>query len=143
MTFTTCLIVMIGGAIGTLARYVLSVLALPFSRELPWGTILINISGSFIIGLFGTLTLAHGRFPVSDNVRLFVMIGLCGGYTTFSSFSLQTFDLLRGGAVVRAAVNIAASITLCILAVATGHLLAAHFNSGARQVAQVSIEEEG
>ncbi len=143
MSFTTCLIVMVGGAFGTLVRYVASVLALPISRELPWGTILINVSGSFIIGLLGTLTLAHGRYPASENVRLFVMIGLCGGYTTFSSFSLQTLDLLRGGAVVRAAVNIAASVTLCILAVAAGHLVAPHFNGGATQISQISIEEEG
>jgi len=80
MSFTTCLLVMLGGAIGTLGRYAVSVLALPISRELPWGTITINVTGSFIIGLFGTLTLAHGRFPASENVRLFVMIGLCGGY---------------------------------------------------------------
>lgn len=60
MSFTTCLLVMIGGALGTLARYAVSVLALPISRDLPWGTILINVAGSFVIGFFGTLTLAHG-----------------------------------------------------------------------------------
>lgn len=91
----------------------------------PWGTILINVTGSFIIGLFGTLTLAHGRFPAPENVRLFVMVGLCGGYTTFSSFSLQTLDLMRGGAMGRAAINIVASLALCIGAVAVGHLAAA------------------
>lgn len=143
MSFTTCLIVMFGGALGTLARYVVSMLAMPISRELPWGTILINVTGSFVIGFFGTLTLAHGRYPVSENVRLFVMIGLCGGYTTFSSFSLQTLDLLRGGAIVRAALNIIASVGLCIMAVTVGHLLAAHFNSGTTQIAQLSIEEKG
>jgi CrcB protein len=142
MSFTTCLIVMLGGAAGTLARYVISVLAMPISRELPWGTIGINVSGSFLIGLFGTLTLAHGRYPVSENLRLFVMIGFCGGYTTFSSFSLQTLDLLRSGAVVRAAVNIAASIVLCVGAVAIGHLVAAHFNGGAAPVAQTAAETE-
>jgi len=67
------------GAIGTFLRYLVSVLALPISRELPWGTIIINITGSFVIGLFGTLTLASGRFPVSENLRLFVMVGFCGG----------------------------------------------------------------
>jgi CrcB protein len=142
MSFVSCLVVMLGGAIGTLARYVISVLALPISRDLPWGTIIINITGSFVIGFFGTLTLAHGRYPVSENMRLFVMIGLCGGYTTFSSFSLQTLDLLRSGAVVRATVNIAASVFFCVLAVAVGHIVAAHLNGGASQIAQISIEEE-
>lgn len=142
MSFTTCLLVMIGGALGTLARYAVSVLALPISRDLPWGTILINVAGSFVIGFFGTLTLAHGRFPVSENIRLFVMIGLCGGFTTFSSFSLQTLDLLRSGAVLRASINIAASLLLCIGAAALGHAAAAHVNGGARQIAQAAIEED-
>jgi CrcB protein len=143
MSFTTTLYVVAGGAIGTLARYLISVAALPISRSLPWGTIGINILGSFVIGLFGTLTLAHGRFPVSENARLFVMIGLCGGFTTFSSFSLQTLDLLRSGAVVRATVNIVASVALCVGAVAVGHAIAARFNGTAAEIAQISIEEEG
>ena len=71
MSLVTCLIIMLGGALGTLARYLLSLWALPISRDLPWGTILINVSGSFLIGLFGTLTLASGRVPVSENLRLF------------------------------------------------------------------------
>lgn len=143
MSFTTCLVVILGGAIGTLGRYLVSVWALPISRELPWGTILINITGSFVIGFFGTLTLAHGRFPVSENMRLFVMVGICGGYTTFSSFSLQTLDLIRSGAVMRATVNIIASVALCVGAVAIGHLIAARLNGGAPQIAQAAIEEEG
>jgi CrcB protein len=142
MNFTTCLIVMFGGALGTLARYAVSVLAAPISRQLPLGTILINISGSFVIGLFGTLTLAHGRFPVSENIRLFVMVGLCGGYTTFSSFSLQTLDLLRAGLVARAGVNIAASVIFCVAAVALGHLAAAQLNGGATSIAQFRVEED-
>ncbi len=143
MSLTTCLLVMAGGALGTLARYLISLVALPISQSLPWGTIIINIVGSFIIGLFGTLTLAHGRYPVSENVRLFVMIGICGGFTTFSSFSLQTLDLLRNGAVVRAAINVVGSVVLCVLAVALGYTIAAQLNAGARQVAQSQIEEEG
>ncbi|MET3855810.1 MULTISPECIES: fluoride efflux transporter CrcB [unclassified Rhizobium] len=142
MSLYTCLIIMAGGALGTLARYLISVLAAPISGNLPWGTIIINITGSFIIGLFGTLTLAHGRFPVSENMRLFVMIGLCGGYTTFSSFSLQTLDLMRSGAVTRAGVNIAASVVLCVAAVSAGHLIASYFNGGEKQVAQLRVEEE-
>jgi CrcB protein len=142
MSFMTCLYVMIGGAIGTFARYAISVAAIPYSRDLPWGTIGINILGSFIIGFFGTLTLAQGRFPVSENMRLLVMIGICGGFTTFSSFSLQTLDLLRSGAVVRAGLNIVASVVLCVAAVAIGHYIAAQLNGHEAQVAQLSIEEE-
>jgi CrcB protein len=143
MSFTSCLIVMLGGAVGTLARYLISLAALPVSQSLPWGTIVINILGSFIIGLFGTLTLTHGRYPVSDNVRLFVMIGICGGFTTFSSFSLQTLDLLRNGAMVRAAINVVASVVLCVTAVAIGHFIATGFNATPRAIAQTQIEEEG
>jgi fluoride exporter len=142
MSFTTCLFVIVGGAIGTLARYLISVAAAPYSHNLPWGTIWINILGSFVIGLFGTLTLAQGRYPVSENARLFVMVGLCGGFTTFSSFSLQTFDLMRTGAMGRAAINVVSSVVLCVAAVAAGHLLAAHFNGGASQIAQTDIERE-
>lgn len=142
MSFSTVVFVMIGGALGTLARYLISVLALPISGSLPWGTILINIAGSFVIGFFGTLTLASGRFPVSEPVRLFVMVGLCGGFTTFSSFSLQTLDLLRAGGFGRAALNIGLSVVLCVGAVALGHVIAARINGGAEQVAQIAIEEE-
>jgi CrcB protein len=143
MSFTTCLLVMIGGAFGSLARYALSVAALPISQSHPWGTIGINILGSFAIGLFGTLTLANGRFPVSEEARILAMVGVCGGFTTFSSFSLQTLDLLRSGAIVRAAINVVASVVLCVAAVAIGHLLGAHFNGGAAQIAQITTEEDG
>lgn len=142
MSFTTCLLITLGGAIGTLARYAVSMLALPISRDLPWGTILINASGSFVIGFFGTLTLAHGRYPLPESARLFVMIGLCGGYTTFSSFSLQTLDLMRSGALIRAALNVALSVILCVAAVALGHVIAARFNGGALEIAQAAIEED-
>jgi CrcB protein len=136
------LYVMVGGALGSLARYLLSLVMLPVSRDLPWGTITINILGSFIIGFFGTLTLAQGRFPVSENWRLFVMVGICGGFTTFSSFSLQTLDLMRSGAMVRAGLNIVLSVVLCVAAVALGHVVGAQLNQHAPQVAQLPIEEE-
>ncbi len=133
MSLITVLLVALGGALGTLGRYGLgvaasAVLAGPVGRSLPWGTIGINGVGSFVIGLFGTLTVAAGRYPVSENMRLFVMVGLCGGFTTFSSFSLQTLDLLRAGAVVRAAVNVGGSVALCLAAVTVGHLVAVQMN---------------
>ncbi len=142
MNLQTCLIVALGGAVGTFGRYALALLAAPISLDLPWGTILINVAGSFVIGFFGTLTLSHGRFPVSENLRLFVMVGVCGGFTTFSSFSLQTFDLMRAGAVTRASINMGLSVALCLGAVAIGHLLAARLNGGAVSTVQLTIEEE-
>lgn len=142
MSFTTCLWVIAGGAIGTFLRYFVSVMSLPISKDLPWGTIFINISGCLLIGLFGTLTLAQGRFPVSENVRMFVMVGICGGFTTFSAFGLQTLDLMRAGAFNRAAFNAAFSVIACVGAVAVGHFVAAYFNNNAVQIAQLDIEEE-
>jgi CrcB protein len=142
MSFSGCALLAAGGALGTMARYCVSMMTLSISKNLPWGTILINAAGSFIIGFFGTLTLAHGRYPLSENARLFVMIGFCGGFTTFSSFSLQTFDLFRTGALGRALANIFLSVALCFCAVAAGHFLASHFNGGAVKVAQAAIEEE-
>lgn len=116
----------LGGALGSAARYWLGRLAAPFSGFLPWGTILINIGGSFLIAFFGALTLAQtaGRWPVSENIRLFAMAGFCGGFTTFSTFSLQNFELLRQGAFIRAFANMALSVLLCLLACALGALAA-------------------
>ncbi len=142
MPATTLLLLALGGALGTLARYGVGLWAAPFSTAMPWGTVGINVLGSFLIGFFGTLTLAHGRYPAPEPVRLFVMVGFCGGFTTFSSFSLQTLDLLRGGGTVRALVNVGLSVVLCLGAVALGHALASRLNGGAVAVAQVRAEEE-
>ena len=130
----------IGSAIGGLARYSLTRWTLGWSSSFPWGTILINVIGALVIGFFGTFTLTSGRYPVSENTRLFVMVGLCGGFTTFSSFSLQTFDLLRSGAWVKALVNVVLSVVLCFAAVAVGHLLA--HQSVARAAIAETREEE-
>jgi CrcB protein len=97
--------------------------------------VLINVVGSFVIGYFGTLTLQSGKYSASDNLRLFVMVGVCGGFTTFSSFSLQTFDLMRSGAWGRAIANVVVSVILCVAAVGAGHRLA-H-----RVIAQEAIAE--
>ncbi len=143
MNWKFALAVAAGGAIGSLGRYGLALAMAPLSQSLPWGTILINVAGSFAIGAFGTLTLAEGRFPAPEAWRLFVMVGVCGGFTTFSAFSLQTFDLLRAGAGGRATLNVAVSVALCLAAVAAGHYAAARVNGGARAVSQLDIEELG
>ena len=132
--------VTIGSAIGGLLRYIITRLTLNISVGLPYGTILINVLGSFVIGYFGTLTLQSGKYAASDNVRLFVMVGLCGGFTTFSSFSLQTFDLLRTGAWGKALANAVLSVILCVGAVAAGHMLAQR--SVDRYAIAETVEEE-
>jgi len=142
MSFLSCLLVVVGGAMGSLARYAMAVALAPASRGFPWGTLGVNVIGSFVIGLFGALTLAQGRFPASENARLFVMVGVCGGFTTFSSFSLQTFDLLRTGAFGKALLNVGVSVVLCLGAVAAGQALAQHWNPAAQQIAQIDVEED-
>jgi CrcB protein len=123
------LLVTTGGALGTAARYVLSgVIANAFGETFPWGTLIVNVTGSFIIGFFFTLTSPDGRLFVSGQTRQFVMTGFCGGYTTFSSFSLQSLNLMRDGEWLAAGGNIAGSVTLCMLGVWLGSLAAGMIN---------------
>jgi CrcB protein len=118
--------VALGSALGGMARFWLGgVVARGMGDAFPYGTLLINVFGSLVIGFFGTLTLPEGPRPASLESRLFVMVGLCGGFTTFSAFSLQTFELIRSGESVRAAIYVAASVLLCVAATALGHYLAA------------------
>jgi CrcB protein len=136
----TYLWIAVGSALGGVLRYAISRATLSLDHGFPFGTVFINIVGSFVIGFFGTLTLHGDRYAVSDNVRLFVMVGICGGFTTFSSFSLQTFDLARSGAWGRALVNVVGSVVLCLAAVAVGHVLA-HRAVARPEIAQNSVEE--
>lgn len=129
MAFQTYLWIMLGSALGGGARYWCSgFVASHFGETFPWGTLIVNVSGSFVIGFFSTITGPEGRFLVNSTIRQLVMIGICGGYTTFSSFSLQTLSLTRDGEWLRAGGNIGLSVVLCLLAVWLGHVLAASFN---------------
>jgi CrcB protein len=113
--------VAIGGALGSMARFWLAnTMAVWTGAEFPWGTLLINVIGSFVISFFGMLTGTAARFAVPYEARIFVTVGLCGGFTTFSSFSLQTIDLLRTGQPFRAVLYVAASVILCLAACALG-----------------------
>lgn len=126
----TYLLIALGGALGSVARYWLSgVVAHHIGETFPWGTFLVNVIGSFAIGFFGTLTGPDGRFLVSGAGRLFFMAGLCGGFTTFSSFSLQTLTLAREGEWFRAGGNVVASVVICLVAIWLGHLLALALNT--------------
>jgi len=114
-----------GGALGTLARFWISgLVAARFGEAFPFNTLIVNISGSFVIGFFAALTSPDGGFLVRPEIRQFVIVGICGGYTTFSSFSLQTLNLAREGEWLWAGGNILFSVVLCLVAVWLGHIAA-------------------
>jgi CrcB protein len=119
----------VGGALGSIARHWCTGVATAlFGAAFPWGTLFINILGSFVIGLFFALTGPGGRFDVPLDAKLFVMTGICGGYTTFSTFSLETLRLMQDRQYGSAALNAVGSVLLCLLGVWLGHTLAATWN---------------
>ena len=122
--------VAIGSALGGVARHWCTLVATKWlGTAFPWGTLFINILGSFIIGLFFTLTGVDGRFDATANAKVFVMVGICGGYTTFSAFSLQTLALALEGQWLRAGAYVLASVVLCLIAVWAGYAIAAAVNA--------------
>ena len=126
----TYLLVALGGAIGSVARFwCAAVLTRKLDHDFPAGTLFVNVSGSFVIGMISTLTGPEGKWPVSSPARTFLMIGILGGYTTFSSFSLQTLDLARSGRWGYASLNVLLSVALCLIGVLLGHLVASQFNA--------------
>jgi fluoride exporter len=123
-TGTTWLAVAAGGAIGSLARFWLAAAMTALTGpRFPWGTLLINVLGSGIIGLVAAVTLAPARVALHPDLRVFLMVGMCGGFTTFSAFSLQTLELLQAGDTGSAAFYVGGSVVLCLVAVWCGWLL--------------------
>jgi CrcB protein len=121
--------VALGSAIGGSARYALSgIVANWIGATFPWGTLIINITGSFVIGIFNSLTAPDGILLVPTNIRVLVMVGICGGYTTFSSFSLETLNLMRNGEWLSAGTYILASVVFCLVGVWLGHIAAVELN---------------
>ncbi len=116
----------LGSALGGMGRYWCSgVVAREFGETFPWGTIVVNVAGSLVIGFLATIMAPDGRLLIAPDARAFLMIGVCGGYTTFSSFSLQTLNLVRDGEWLWASANILLSVILCLAAVWLGHIGAA------------------
>jgi CrcB protein len=114
----------LGSALGGVGRFWLSgVIAHRVGEIFPWGTLVVNVSGSFVIGLFVAVTGSDGRFLVHPRFSQFVVVGICGGYTTFSSFSLQTLKLAQEGQWLHAGANVGLSVALCLVAVGLGHWL--------------------
>jgi CrcB protein len=122
--------IFLGGGLGSLARYWASGwIANSVGQVFPWGTLFVNVTGSFAIGVFAALTAPEGRWLVSGTFREFFMLGICGGYTTFSSFSLQTLNLVQEGEWLRAGGNCVLSLGLCLIGVWLGFVMGMAINS--------------
>ena len=116
--------VAIGGAIGSVARFWLTELSARWwGAEFPWGTIIANVTGSFLIGVIAALPVFGPRDVLGPMGRQFLMVGIMGGYTTFSSFSLQTLTMIQHGHFTKAVLNVGGSLVLCLIAVAAGYAL--------------------
>ena len=113
--------IMLGGALGSAARFAMAVwIGGKVGEEFPWGTLAVNVIGSFFIGFVAGLTGPDGPLMAPEIVRVFIMVGILGGFTTFSSFSLQTFMLMQDGQWLWAGGNVLVSVLLCLLATAGG-----------------------
>ena len=115
------MIIAFGGALGTLIRYAMSTLnQRGILGSLPLGTLIVNVTGSFLIGLVWGLS---ERYAISPTLRLFLMVGVLGGYTTFSSFSLETLTLVRNSQYMMAMLNTVGAIVMGLAAVSVGYWL--------------------
>lgn len=115
----------LGSALGGIGRYWCSgAVARLFGETFPWGTIAVNVVGSLAIGFIAALMPPDGRILATPGARDFLMVGLLGGYTTFSAFSLQTLSLAREGHWLAALTNVLLSVFLCLIAVWLGHVVA-------------------
>ena len=124
--------VALGGALGSVGRFWLNgIVSAKIGETFPWGTLVVNVTGSFIIGVIGALANPEGRMDSPSRIfaTQFLMIGICGGYTTFSSFSFRTLQLLQERQWLYAGGNVMLSVGLCLIAVWLGWLLGSTFNS--------------
>ena len=117
-----CLSVALGGAVGSVARYLVGLIKLNESVVFPFKTLAINVIGSFLIGIIAALAAKKGG--LSPNLVLFLKVGVCGGFTTFSTFALETADLMRSGKTLIAFLYIVLSVLLSVSAVFLAEWLA-------------------
>ena len=109
------ILIFLGSGFGGLSRYLISNFVYSLlGRHFPWGTLVVNASGCFIMGVFYVLLLS--RFASqAPQIRLFLLVGFLGGYTTFSSFALETWNLLESGALISGFINVLSTIVLCLV----------------------------
>ena len=116
-----CIAVGLGGFVGAVVRYLLGLVPFAQSSSFPFITLLINLVGSFAIGVISQL--AYERDSANTPLTLFLKVGVCGGFTTFSTFALESGDLLRNGKTVSAAVYVILSVALCVAGAILGKLI--------------------
>jgi CrcB protein len=120
-TLSSYAVIALGGAAGSVLRFWLAnAIQHRAGTAFPWGTIAVNVIGSFLIGFIFCVTLEGARFAASATWRNFLMVGVLGGFTTFSAFSLQTLELWRAGSVLPALANVLVSVIVCLFACALG-----------------------
>ncbi len=125
------LLVALGGAVGSVLRFWLSnLIQHRAGTAFPWGTIAVNVVGSFLIGFIFCATLDGAKFAATAHWRNFLMVGVLGGFTTFSAFSLQTLELFKSGAPGAALLNVLASLLLCLTATSLGWMAGSRFGGG-------------
>ncbi|MFK8066649.1 MAG: fluoride efflux transporter CrcB [Gammaproteobacteria bacterium] len=112
-----------GGAIGAVLRFSTSnMIYSQFGRTFPWGTLMVNVTGSLFMGLL--FVLFTERMELNSDLRAFITVGLLGAFTTFSTFSIETMNLIESGELTRAGVNILASVVCCLAACWLGMIIA-------------------
>jgi fluoride exporter len=112
----------LGGFIGSACRYWFSLVAYRFfGQDFPYGTLIVNVIGSLLIGLL--MALFEERFVISPNLRIFLTIGILGGFTTFSTFSYETVELLREGSYLTSIINILSTLFICLTATWFGSII--------------------
>jgi len=119
----------LGAAAGGVMRYACAGLLARFAGDtFPWGTLAVNILGSAVLGFFATLSAPEGRLLVPVSARLMVTVGLCGGFTTYSTFSMETMALALDRQYLRAGLNLGGTVVLCLVGVWCGYWAATALN---------------